>query len=159
MIYLRCKYDIISVPIIREAYIICKADIIASAISSVTVGNGYHCKKPLLSGRQKRFFTWQRRRDSIESGSRSVEPSRATRPRRIAFRSVRVPLAVHTKTKWPYAHTHPGAFARPWILTRAKKCSPDTFYLAYGEAALSNSSLQQNKNPNHECGRDFYGRG
>ena len=35
-------YDIISVPIIREAYIICEADIIASAISSVTAGNGYH---------------------------------------------------------------------------------------------------------------------
>ena len=26
----------------REAYIICAADIIASAISSVTAGNGYH---------------------------------------------------------------------------------------------------------------------
>ncbi len=45
---------------IREAYIICEADIIASAISSVATGNGYHCKKPLLSGRQKRFFTWLR---------------------------------------------------------------------------------------------------
>ena len=42
MIYLLCKYDIISVPFIREAYIICEADIIASAISSVTMGNGYH---------------------------------------------------------------------------------------------------------------------
>ena len=42
VIYLLRKHDIISVPIIREAYIICKADIIASAISSVTVGNGYH---------------------------------------------------------------------------------------------------------------------
>ena len=48
MIYLLRKHDIISVPFIREAYIICEADIIASAISSVTVGNGYHCKKPLL---------------------------------------------------------------------------------------------------------------
>ena len=57
MIYLLRKHDIISVPIIREAYIICEADIIALAISSVTVGNGYHCKKSLLSGRQKRFFT------------------------------------------------------------------------------------------------------
>ena len=28
MIYLQSKYDIISVPFIREAYIICKADII-----------------------------------------------------------------------------------------------------------------------------------
>ena len=53
MIYLLCKYDIISVPTIRKAYIICEADIIALAISSVTVGNGYHCKNPLLSGRQK----------------------------------------------------------------------------------------------------------
>ena len=44
MIYLLCKHDIISVPGIREAYIICVADIIASAISSVTAGNGYHCK-------------------------------------------------------------------------------------------------------------------
>ena len=42
MIYLLRKHDIISVPIIREAYIICEADIIALAISSVTVGNGYH---------------------------------------------------------------------------------------------------------------------
>ena len=42
MIYLRCKYDIISVLFIREAYIICVADIIASAISPVTAGNGYH---------------------------------------------------------------------------------------------------------------------
>ena len=45
VIYLLRKYDIISVPFIREAYIICVADIIASAISSVTAGNGYHCKK------------------------------------------------------------------------------------------------------------------
>ena len=56
MIYLLRKYDIISVPFIREAYIICEADIIVPAISSVTVGNGYHCKKPLLSSRQKRFL-------------------------------------------------------------------------------------------------------
>ena len=38
MIYLLCKYDIISVPTIREAYIICEADIIASAISPVPRG-------------------------------------------------------------------------------------------------------------------------
>ena len=38
MIYLLRKYDIISVPFIREAYIICEADIIASAISSVPQG-------------------------------------------------------------------------------------------------------------------------
>ena len=42
MIYLLRKHDIISVPYIREAYIICAADIIAAAISSVTAGNGYH---------------------------------------------------------------------------------------------------------------------
>ena len=42
MIYLLRKHDIISVPFIREAYIICEADIIAPAISSVTAGNGYH---------------------------------------------------------------------------------------------------------------------
>ena len=34
MIYLLRKHDIISVPFIREAYIICGADIIAEAISS-----------------------------------------------------------------------------------------------------------------------------
>ena len=49
-------YDIISVPIIREAYIICEADIIATVISSVTAGNGYHCKKPLLSIKTKEVF-------------------------------------------------------------------------------------------------------
>ena len=38
MIYLLRKYDIISVPFIREAYIIYEADIIASAISSVPQG-------------------------------------------------------------------------------------------------------------------------
>ena len=57
MIYLLRKHGIISVPIIREAYIICEADIIALAISSVTARNGYHCKNPLLSSRQKRVFT------------------------------------------------------------------------------------------------------
>ena len=44
MIYLLRKCDIPSVPFIREAYIICEADIIALAISSVSAGNGYHCK-------------------------------------------------------------------------------------------------------------------
>ena len=38
MIYLLRKHDIISVPIIREAYIICEADIIALAISPVPQG-------------------------------------------------------------------------------------------------------------------------
>ena len=64
MIYLLRKHGIISVPIIREAYIICEADIIALAISSVTARNGYHCKNPLLSSRQKRVFTWLGWRDS-----------------------------------------------------------------------------------------------
>ena len=32
------KHDIISVPFIRKAYIICEADIIASAISPVPMG-------------------------------------------------------------------------------------------------------------------------
>ena len=69
MIYLLRKYEIISVPFIRKAYIICEADIIASAISSVTVGNGYHCKKPLLSDRQKGLFSCQRAtKSSISEG-------------------------------------------------------------------------------------------
>ena len=34
-----------------EAYIICGADIMPSGISSVSEGNGYHCKKPDLSDR------------------------------------------------------------------------------------------------------------
>lgn len=45
MIYLPRKYDIIFVPFMREAYIICEADIIPKGISSVSAGNGYHCKK------------------------------------------------------------------------------------------------------------------
>ena len=42
MIYLLRKHDIISVPSIREAYIICEADIIPPGISPVPPGNGYH---------------------------------------------------------------------------------------------------------------------
>lgn len=42
MMYLLRKHDVISVPFIRKAYIICKADITAKAISSVNAGNGYH---------------------------------------------------------------------------------------------------------------------
>ena len=38
MIYLLRKHDIISVPFIREAYIICEADIIAVAISPFQTG-------------------------------------------------------------------------------------------------------------------------
>ena len=56
MIYLLRKHDIISVPFIREAYIICEADIIASAISSVTVENGYHSKNAPLSVDKSAFF-------------------------------------------------------------------------------------------------------
>ena len=48
LIYLLRKCDIISVPFIREAYIIYEADIIALAISSVSAGNRYHCKSRRL---------------------------------------------------------------------------------------------------------------
>ena len=68
MIYLLCKHDIISVPFMREAYIICAADIIAPAISSVTAGNGYHCKNPLLPIWQKRIFSWCRQPESNRYG-------------------------------------------------------------------------------------------
>ena len=61
MIYLLRKYDIISVPFIREAYIICEADIIASAISSASAGNGYHCKS---RRRMSTAFAWRRVWDS-----------------------------------------------------------------------------------------------
>ena len=56
MIYLLCKCDIISVPCIREAYIICGADIIALAISSVTAGNGYHWKNLFCLVDKRGFF-------------------------------------------------------------------------------------------------------
>ena len=56
MIYLLRNYDIISVPIIREAYIIRAADIIPTGISSVTAGNGYHWKK--LDLRTNQAFFW-----------------------------------------------------------------------------------------------------
>ena len=42
MIYLLRKYDIISVPIIREAYIICEADIIPAGYITRSDRNGYH---------------------------------------------------------------------------------------------------------------------
>ena len=64
MIYLLRKYDIISVPIIREAYIIARRAISYRRYITRSERNGYHCKKPLLSGRQKRFFTWSRVRES-----------------------------------------------------------------------------------------------
>ena len=83
MIYLLCKYDIRTRPaneikdfervprnlVIRCAHnnirsFICRRHISShdSAISyrryiTRSARNGYHCKKPLLSGRQKRFFT------------------------------------------------------------------------------------------------------
>ena len=59
MIYLLRKHDIISVPFMCEAYIICGADIMPPGISSVSEGNGYHCKNPDLSARQIRIFTWR----------------------------------------------------------------------------------------------------
>ena len=51
------------------------------------------------------------------------------------------------ETKWPYAHTHPGAFVRPWILPRAKNCLPALNFctsLRTG-AALSNPSPAKGK--------------
>ena len=54
MIYLFHKCDIISVPSIREAYIICIADIIALAISYVTTGT-YIIEKRQVSAETCRF--------------------------------------------------------------------------------------------------------
>ena len=68
VIYLRCKYDIISVPFIREAYIICGADIIATAISSVSAGNGYHCKNRFCPVDKSGFY--------MEQGT-GVEPAQS----------------------------------------------------------------------------------
>ena len=64
MIYLLRKHDIISVPFIREAYIICEADIIASAISPVRAKERISLKKVSFVSRQKRLFSWRARRDS-----------------------------------------------------------------------------------------------
>ena len=55
MIYLLRKHDIISVPFIREAYIIYEADIIASAISSVPKGTDI-IEKSLFCPVDKRDF-------------------------------------------------------------------------------------------------------
>ena len=71
MIYLRCKYDIISVPSYAKRISSAKQISYPQGISSVTEGNGYHCKKPLLSGRQKRFFTWPTLRGSNSQPSES----------------------------------------------------------------------------------------
>ena len=46
-----------------KAYIIARSAISYRRYITRSVRNGYHCKKPLLSGRQKRFFTWRSRRD------------------------------------------------------------------------------------------------
>ena len=46
-----------------KAYIIARRAISYRRYITRSARNGYHCKKPLLSGRQKRFFTWRRRRD------------------------------------------------------------------------------------------------
>ena len=51
MIYLLRKHDIISVPIIREAYIICEADIIPKGISSVPTGTDIIKKDDCKSNR------------------------------------------------------------------------------------------------------------
>ena len=47
-----------------KAYIIHRRWVSYRRYITRSAGNGYHCKKPLLSGRQKRFFTWWRRRGS-----------------------------------------------------------------------------------------------
>ena len=60
MIYSLCKYDMISVPEYAKRISSAKQISYPEGISSVTAGNGYHCKKPLLSTRQKRFFTCER---------------------------------------------------------------------------------------------------
>ena len=64
MIYLLRKHDIISVPSYAKRISSAKQISYPQGISSVTEGNGYHCKKPLLSGRQKRFLSWRREWDS-----------------------------------------------------------------------------------------------
>ena len=57
------------------------------------------------------------------------------------------------KAKWSCAHTHSGAFARPWILPRAKKCPPDTFCTsARTGAALSNHISSSANNKSHPNG-------
>ena len=48
-----------------KAYIIARSAISYRRYITRSARNGYHCKKPLLSGRQKRFFTWSRGRESI----------------------------------------------------------------------------------------------
>ena len=55
VIYLLRKHDIISVPFIREAYIICEADIIALAILPVPQGTDI-IEKSLLCLVDKRDF-------------------------------------------------------------------------------------------------------
>ena len=47
MICLFRKHDIISVPIIREAYIIARSAISYWRYITRSIGNGYHCKKPI----------------------------------------------------------------------------------------------------------------
>ena len=47
-----------------KAYIIARRAISYRRYITRSKRNGYHCKKPLLSGRQKRFFTWCRWPDS-----------------------------------------------------------------------------------------------
>ena len=47
-----------------KAYIIARSAISYRRYITRSGRNGYNCKKPLLSGRQKRFFTWSRIRES-----------------------------------------------------------------------------------------------
>ena len=57
MIYLLRKCDIISVPVYAKRISPTEGGYHTEDITR-SRGNGYHCKKPLLSGRQKWFFTW-----------------------------------------------------------------------------------------------------
>ena len=83
-----------------SAYIIARRAISYRRYITRSDRNGYHCKKPLLSGRQKRFFTWCRWRDLILARTaRSVFHGRGRPPE---VRSVPFPLQIPPlyKAKW-----------------------------------------------------------
>ena len=50
------------------------------------------------------------------------------------------------KAKWSCAHTHSGAFARPWILPRTKKCPPDTFCTRVRTGAALSTPISSSAN-------------
>ena len=58
VIYLLRKHDIISVPFIREAYIICEADIIALAISPVPQGTDIIVKTLFCQVDKRGFYMY-----------------------------------------------------------------------------------------------------